>query len=152
MSVSRTSLLTIRARFTPGGTDEHGDFDPDWELIGVESEEKLARCEACGDPGQVEPAPPPSDPPDRLSPLEELLRPRVDAPRLCDACVAEEEIFQCGLEDLILESVPGLALPERETSVIFVGKLRFDCARDWETGYDDCDVEFKPVFAAEVCP
>lgn len=134
MATTLSSLLSIAVRFTPGGTDDQGDFDPEWALVDVASEMPKGECGACGT--QEEAAPP------EPSALVLDFQPVSRGPRMCECCVAQEEIAQTGIHDLLIPT--GFQAPEAPAVVTFTGRLRWDCFQDYWSGHDECDVEFEP--------
>lgn len=140
MTTSRTSLLTVTLRSTPGGSDDKGDYDPDWYLVSVTAENRDPRCGCCGDASL--PEPPPSPPPPDLD-LSTLLDSYGDkGTPMCDACAFEEEVSMGGVLEMLVEPLKLVAPPE-EAQHVLRGRLRWDCFTDYE-GITECDVEFEP--------
>jgi hypothetical protein len=133
---TQTSPLTVRIKFTPGGSDAQSDYDPEWDLISVEAEVRNPRCYGCGDPSIPE-KPIVPDPNDSLSIL--LERPAPGTP-ICDACAVEEEISNSGVHEMFVEG-RDIQVPDYEATWIVKGYFVWDCYTDYE-GCTECDADF----------
>ena len=144
MATSRSGLLRFLVGFLPAVQTDTEDFDAELELLGVQGLPPglgaWPECPACGVKG-VQEAPEPVKKPEGLLDLGWATREPQE--RLCWACTAQEEVSQAGVQDLLYPR----GLPkdlDGPCTLIVVGKLRWDCFRDYWAGHDECDLEFEP--------
>jgi len=147
MATSRSGLLRFLVGFQPAVSTATEDFDPELELLEVQgippgSGAGPEGCPQCGLKG-VQEAPEPVKAPEGLEGLLDLgWATREPHERLCWACTAQEEVAQSGVQELLFPK--GLKDPPlAPCTLIVVGRLRWDCFRDYWAGHDECDVEFE---------
>jgi len=146
VATSRSGLLRFLVGFEPAVSTDTEDFDAELELLGVQGLPPglgaWPECPACGVPG-VQEAPEPVPGPETLQGLLAIgggLGEPME--RLCWACTAKEEVAQVGVRELLFPK--GLPTdPDGPATLIVVGRLRWDCFRDYWVGHDECDVEFE---------